>query len=102
VLRGQVSQLRSELVEFLEARGVAMPDPAISARHSILTSLGYVDIAVEELRPRYLGGYGLVPPILIPDLNSAVGKLQRTVRAAIAALKQAMQAGEGGPEEAAL
>jgi hypothetical protein len=95
-MRQRVAQLRSQLVMFLKRRQIPIPPPSISARHSILTSLSYIDIAVEELKPQYLGGYGPVLPALVPELTSSVEELQRTVKAAVSEIKAAAPA---GPEE---
>lgn len=87
-MRRRIAGLRSQIVAFLKQNSILVPEPAISARHSIITSLGYIDIAVEELKPRYLGGYGLVPPALAPELTTSVEELQRMVKSAIAAMKK--------------
>ncbi len=98
----RVAKLRSQLVGLLKARSIAIPGPAISARHSIITSLGYIDIAMEELKPRYLGGYGPVPHHLVHELNSSVEEVQVSIKAAISALKEALKSEEAGPEAGAL
>jgi hypothetical protein len=90
----RVAKLRAQLVALLEARSVALPAPTISSRHSILTSLGYIDIAVEELKPRYLGGYGAVPQALVPELNRSAEEVQATAKEAILALKDATKGAE--------
>lgn len=87
-MRRRIADLRSEILTFLKEQHILVPEPAISARHSIITSLGYIDIAVEELKPRYLGGYGVVPPALVPELATSVEELQRMVKSAIAAMKK--------------
>jgi hypothetical protein len=90
----RVARLRAQLVTLLEARHVAVPGPAISSRHSIVTCLGYIDIAVEELKPRYLGGYGAVPQALVPELNRSAEEVQATAKEAILALKDATKGAE--------
>lgn len=94
--QAHVAEVRSQLVRLLQSRDVAIPEPTISARHSILTSLAYIDIAVEELKPGYLGGYGKVPKALAPELQSSVEEVQQSVKEAISALKEAAQGEEAG------
>ena len=94
--QAQISTLRSQLVRLLQSRNVDIPAPTISARHSILTSLAYIDIAVEELKPGYLGGYGKVPKALAPELQSSVEEVQQSVKEAISALKEPVQGDEAG------
>ncbi len=89
-----VATLRAQLVALLKARHVAVAAPGISSRRSLLTCLGYIDITVEELKPRYLRGYGPVPQALIVELNRSVEEVQATVRQAISTLKKAVKSGK--------
>jgi hypothetical protein len=88
-VREQVAKLRTQLLDFLRRWGIGIPEPAISARHSIETSLGYIEISVEELKPRYLRGYGMVPAPLVEDLTTSVEELQRAVKTTISMVKEA-------------
>lgn len=97
-LRERAANLRAQLLEFLQRWGIATPEPAISARHSVLTSLSYVDIAVEELKPRYLGGYGAVPSALVPELTGSVEDLQSAVKSTISTIKRASRSDDDSAE----
>jgi hypothetical protein len=97
----RVAALRAQLVVLLKTRNTTIPGPTVSSRHSILTSLGYIDIAVEELKPRYLGGYGPVPTAVAPELNRSVEEVQEIVREAISALKEAIRSEQASPETGA-
>ena len=37
--------------------------------------LGAIDIAAEELKPKYMAGYGVVPESVATELNGIVGEL---------------------------
>ena len=89
LVKSQLAKIRTQLLEFLQSQQIPIPPARISSLHSILTTLGYVDIAVEELKPRYLGGYGPVPPEVSPELERLVGKLQASVKSAIGFLTSA-------------
>lgn len=95
-IRNRVAGLRARLLTFLERRNIPIPLPTISARHSVITSLGYIDIAVEELKPRYLRGYGSVPALLVPELTASVEELQAAVKSAITAIVPVRGAGSTG------
>jgi signal transduction histidine kinase len=45
----------------------------------VITDLGFVDIAVEELRPRHMRGCGAVPEDAVDGLNEAVNELRSLV-----------------------
>jgi len=87
-IRSRIRALRTQLTGLLREHKVAIPEPSISQRHSILTSLNYIDVAVEELKPAYLGGYGAVPESLVAEMTQSVEKVQESVKAAIAAMKE--------------
>jgi hypothetical protein len=87
MLQARVASLRSQLVSLLKRWKIGVPEPGISAQHSVLTSLSYIDITVEEMKPRYLGGYGPVPELVSPELNSSVEQLQLAVKATISVVK---------------
>ena len=53
-----------------------MPEPpSIPASRAIHVILGAIDIAAEELKPKYMAGYGDVPETVATELNGIVGEL---------------------------
>jgi Ni,Fe-hydrogenase III small subunit len=50
--------------------------PEIPVSRSVITDLGFVDIAVEELRPRQMRGCGAVPEDAVRGLNEVVDDLR--------------------------
>jgi len=74
-----IARLRAQLKRVLEGQGIPLPHPFISASHAARVSLQFVDVSVEELKPRYMRGYGEVPPQAAIELNGIVGELQGLV-----------------------
>jgi hypothetical protein len=72
--------LRSALLRALATAGIVLGPPRFSALHTIRTNLSFIDVAIEELRPRYMHGYGAVPPAAGDVLEAIVDELQNTVR----------------------
>jgi GTP-binding protein EngB required for normal cell division len=75
-----VSRIRMRLGRVLEGQNIAAEPPSIPATRAIHSALTFLDIAVEELRPRYMQGYGEVPPVAAAELNGIVGELSASVR----------------------
>lgn len=98
-MRRRIADLRTQILVFLKQHNILVPEPAFSARHSIMTSLGYINIAVEELKPRYLGGYGVVPPTLVPELTRSVENLQGMVKSTIEAVKKSGNPADNAGED---
>ncbi|HWO36127.1 MAG TPA: hypothetical protein VNO32_45630, partial [Candidatus Acidoferrum sp.] len=70
-----VSRIRSQLIRVLEGQGIVREEPQIPASRAVHVMLGTVDIAVEELKPKYMRGYGDVPESVATELNGIVGEL---------------------------
>lgn len=72
-------RLRTQLLRILEGQGLSPTPRRIGLRHSILTHLAYVDVAVEELKPHYMRGYGTVAPEAAAALNGIVEELHAAI-----------------------
>jgi GTP-binding protein EngB required for normal cell division len=70
-----IARIRAQLLRVLDGQSIPRRKPSIHARHSIHVSLTFVEIAVEELYPKYMRGYGLVPESVATDLNGIAGEL---------------------------
>jgi hypothetical protein len=76
----EVARLRGQLLHVLASQSMAPEEPQISATHSIKVALTFVDIAIAELAPRHMRGYGPVSEEAAVDLSDIVAELQSRVR----------------------
>jgi GTP-binding protein EngB required for normal cell division len=74
-----VSRIRAQLVRVLDGQGIPREKPSIPASRAIHIALGTIDIAVEELKPHYMHGYGDLPEAAATELNGIVGELRGLV-----------------------
>ncbi len=79
VIEDYISTIRARLVQTLEGQAIPREPPSISATHALQADLTFVDIALEELRPRHMRGYGEVPARAGAELDGVVGELQGLV-----------------------
>ena len=70
-----VARVRAQLMRVLEGQGIAREKPSVSASRAVRVTLGAIDIAIEELKPKYMRGYGQVPESVATELNGIVGEL---------------------------
>jgi hypothetical protein len=77
-----IRRLRSELLRALAWQNMEPYPPDIPATRVVRTNLAFIDIAIEELKPRYMGGYGTVPQDVAADLNGIVYELHSLVESA--------------------
>ena len=71
-----VAQARRRMLTALDRLGIPRPAPTVSARWSAQTALGFADIAMAELSPGALRGYGEVDPDAVPELDALVTDLR--------------------------
>jgi hypothetical protein len=74
-----IAHIRGVLLQVLARQSLAAEEPHISAAHSIHVGLTFIDIAIAELAPRYMRGYGAVSNDAARDLGIAIAELQSTV-----------------------
>jgi hypothetical protein len=80
VIEDYIRRIRAQLVRVLDSLGIERPQADIPVSRSLHANLTFVDIAVEELKPRYMRGYGELPPAAAEELNGIAGELQGLVR----------------------
>jgi signal recognition particle receptor subunit beta len=75
VIGDYIGQLRSMMVSILESQGIATPKPQVSSLWAFQTALLSAKLAVEELRPRHMRGYGELPDDAAHKLEVATTQL---------------------------
>jgi GTP-binding protein EngB required for normal cell division len=80
VVEDYIGRIRAQLVRVLDGQNIERPSADIPVGRSLHSTLTFVDIAVEELKPEYMRGYGEVPAEAAVELNGIAGELQGLVR----------------------
>jgi GTP-binding protein EngB required for normal cell division len=80
VVEDYISRIRAQLIRVLDGQNIGRPPADIPVTRSLHSTLTFVDIAVEELKPEYMRGYGEVPTAAAVELNGIAGELQGLVR----------------------
>ena len=75
-----IARIRAQLLQVLAGQSLAPEQPHISAAHSIRVNLTFIDIAIAELAPHYMRGYGPVSQQGAADLNGIVAELELAIR----------------------
>jgi hypothetical protein len=88
LLREHSAGIRGQMLRMLQGLGISPGTAATSLRHAIRTSLGFIDIALEEMKPQYMRGYGEMPAAAVPELNNLASELQALVQRLDGALAQ--------------
>ena len=74
-----IARIRGQLLQVLAGQSLAPEKPGISAAHSTHVNLTFVGIAIAELAPHYMRGYGPVSEQGAADLKGIVAELQSAV-----------------------
>ncbi len=75
-----IAWLRGQLLQVLAKQSLAPEEAHISAAHAIHVSLTFIEIAIAELAPHYMRGYGAVSEQGASDLHGVIAELQSTVK----------------------
>jgi hypothetical protein len=78
MIEGCIPQIRAQLIRVVEEQGIPHEPPILASR-AIQAAISAIDIAVEELKPRYMRGYGELPESAAAKLSDIAGSLERLV-----------------------
>jgi GTP-binding protein EngB required for normal cell division len=88
VLEDHIRRIREQLLRALAWQNIAPDPPEIPATRAALTHLAFVDIAIEELKPSYMRGSGVVPDDVAEELNGVVHELRSVAQSMERYLRQ--------------
>lgn len=74
-----LARIRAQLARVLDGQGIPRPQAWVPTSRAVYTALTTIDIALEELRPQYMKGYGEVAPELAMELEGISGELRGLV-----------------------
>lgn len=78
-LEDYFARIRAQLERVLDGQQIPRPEATVPASRAVFTILLTIDIAVEELRPSYMRGYGELSPELATELEGICGELRQLV-----------------------
>ena len=79
VVQDYIARMRAQLVRILDSQGVPIPEPNIGSLHAIRVTLGFVDIAFDECRPKRMTGYGALAGTAAVEIAGLVDEMQGIV-----------------------
>ncbi|HEY3938806.1 MAG TPA: dynamin family protein [Bryobacteraceae bacterium] len=92
VVRDYVKRLRQQIVHVLTDLDVALPEPRFDSTFSIKVTLQFIEVALEEIAPERLIGYGSVAPSLKEPLAGGIQEMKGIVRQMSSYLSQRIEA----------
>ena len=78
-IEDQIQRMRTQLMRTLAWQEMEPQPPEIPATRAIMTDLSFVEIAIEEMKPRHMLGYGDVPQDAVSELNAVTDELRSVV-----------------------
>lgn len=79
-IEDRIRGLRSQLLRTLDWQRLKPEPPEIPVTRLITTDLAFVDIAIEELKPKHLRGCGAVPADAVDELDTIILELRAIVK----------------------
>ncbi len=98
-LEDHIRRIREQLLQALAWQEMQPEAPEIPATRSVLSSLSFIDIAIEELNVRDMRGCGDIPEGAIDGLNRVIRDLRSVTRGMERRLRQRMAARPAEREE---
>ncbi len=92
VVQDYISRMRAQLLRILDSQAVPIPAPHIGSVHSIRVTLGFVDMAFDECRPKRMAGYGALADSAAVEIAGLVDEMQGIVSRLDAYLAQGQSA----------
>jgi GTP-binding protein EngB required for normal cell division len=76
LIRNYITRFRDQLGRVMDGLGIVHQGPGFGSIHSIRVTLTFVRIAVQEMAPRYLEGYGDLRASAVPQLQGLCAELE--------------------------
>ena len=80
VVESHIARIRTRMCILLEQKGISIDIHSIGVAKAIKTHLIFADIAMEELQPKYMKGYGELSDVASEELNKIALDIQRLIR----------------------
>ena len=78
-IEDSIGEIRVQLVRALEGQQIAREKPAIPDARAICATLDSIEIALDELKPKNMRGYGEVPEGAAAELERIAEELRKRV-----------------------
>lgn len=88
LVRDSIARFRDQLARALAGLAITRSDAMFGATHSIRVTLTFIRIAIQEMAPHYLRGYGEVHREAAPQLQGVCSELEGLVERLNSALAQ--------------
>lgn len=79
MIEDYIARIRARLIQIIQGQGINYEHPGIPVSKAIRGKLYSIDIAAEELKPKYMRGYGKISNTAATELNGIAGELQGLV-----------------------
>lgn len=76
LIRSYIARFRDQLARVMDGLGIVADRPALGSLHSIRVTLAFVRVAVQEMAPQYLRGYGELAQSVEPQLQGLTAELE--------------------------
>ena len=88
------AEMRKRMAEVMQSHGMAIPEARTKSSRAVESALTFIDIALSDLRPKVMRGYGEVSARAVAELDLIVAELQSVQGSAFREFHQG-RGGEG-------
>jgi GTP-binding protein EngB required for normal cell division len=80
VVADYAQRVRDEMRQFMQSHGIDLPRPHVSSIWAARTTISSAEVAIEELKPKYMRGYGELSEQAARELDALVSRLEDLLR----------------------
>jgi len=80
VIETHVAHIRSVMLRILASKDVSIDIQNVGVAKAVNTNLTFADITIEEIRPKYMRGYGELADGCDDELNEVVLEIQKAIK----------------------
>jgi len=77
IIAAEIAYIRAEMRRILENKGIEIDHAGISAVRAVSNAIHFADMAIEEMGPKHMRGYGKLTEEGIRELNEVTSRMQK-------------------------
>lgn len=81
IVERHIARVRTKMCNILEQKGIQIDRPAVGIVKAMKTHLRFIDLAIDELGPKHMKGYGELSAEAEDELIKIIEDLKRLVKA---------------------
>ena len=80
IIKAEIIHIRAEMQRILEKKDIKIENMNISAKRAVSNAIHFANMAIEEIGPKHMTGYGKLTETGVSELNEVTSRMQKLLR----------------------